>query len=220
MKKFTKEELKIFDKMFPMYKMVFEDTYRYRDIDVEYLIDAEPHELLRTGSSNILYIKKSINQKDWDEIYRLPNNLMLAQLKINRIKEIYDYQIESLNNKEYCMVEYENQMFKLTHWIPSQLHYVAEPIEPEKYYCEEGDIKVDLTEGYHFFYEHNTIVLRNNQAYINGELIISKCEFGKNGIPEYYKLEMMYDLEVINWVKEKYPSVTSFDSIGASGGIR
>jgi hypothetical protein len=215
---FSEKELEVLSTMFPMWKVVIEDTYRYRDVDSGIWVNSEPHELLRTGNKSVLYVKDNVNE-DWKELYRIPSDLARAHVKVEEIKSHYNYWKNVFLNKDLVMFEYENQVFKDPYVMFNQLCISGTPIEPEKYYCEEGYVKVDFSESYVFGYERDELLMKNGQLYMNGELLYSREDLEKEEI-KYYQLESMFGKEARDWVHENIPEAKRFSSWGASGKIR
>ena len=217
-KNFSKEELEALAKMFPMWKIEMEDTYRYRDIDCDYQLDMEPHELLRTGHISKLSVKDNVNE-EYREIYRLPHNIFEAGVKFNQIKENYDYWTSTFVKNKPVMFTYENQVFKNPYVMFDQLCISGKPIEPDRYFTKDGEgPKVDFSESYVFTYPENELLILNGKGYMNGEIVITPKEL-KDADIAYHRLSNMFPKEVQDWVEAKLPAARSYSGHMCSGGL-
>jgi hypothetical protein len=116
------------------------------------------------------------------------------------------------------MFTYQNQVFANPYVMMDQLCIAGDPIEPAKYYCEEGRVKVDFSESYVFPYKFNELLIFNGQIYMNGMLLATKEFLAKEGI-KYYQLENMFPREVQDWVECKFPEATCYSGHMCSGSL-
>lgn len=175
MRKLTEKSINLLNKeIFPLFKIVLEDIYRFREVDSDIWFDAEEHELIRSGFKGTLYVKESYGD-NWQVVCdSLPANLVETQLMIEKIKERYSYWKDVFVVKEPVMFVFENQVFKNPHVLFNQLCITGEPIEPEKYYCEEGRIKVNFLNDYVLPIHKDEVLMHGEQIYLNGELIYNR----------------------------------------------
>lgn len=210
----TKESIQILNKeVFPLFKVEIEDTVRVRDVDVEWLLDAEEHELIRKGHKSVLYVKEKYGD-DWKVVYNdLPGNLISAHVEIEEIKQHYNYWKSIFVNNKPAMFIYENQVFKNPYVIFDQLCICGEPIEPEKYYTEEGQIKVNFFKSYVRSISENKVLLHARQLYLNGKII-----FDEEQLKEY-KHNLYFSDELKKVIIENYPEVIGYESDFESGSF-
>lgn len=199
---------------FPLFKIEFEETYRFRDVDVDYLLDAEPHELLRKGHRAVIYVKDS-KDEDWKVLYDgLSMDLHEAALEIREIKNNLSMWRRQYIDNPPVMFVYQNQVFKQPYVMFDQLCIAGYPIEPWKYYVEDDAIKVDFFKSYVRPIPKNTVLLHAEQLYFNGELLYSTAELKELGMPLY----MSSDL--INFIKKAIPEATHYESDMESGTLK
>lgn len=218
-KKLSKEELKVLNQIYPLFKVEIEDTWRYRDVDSEIWIDSTPDELIRKGSKAVLYVKNSPLDSEWSVLYpSLPSDLVYAKVKIDHIKENYRYWSSNFLDPDLVMFTYQNQVFKNPYVMFDQLCVSGDPVEPEKYYCDGERVKVDFSEDYVFTFRKNELLVFNGQMFLNGELVATVKDIQESGIP-YHRFEMMFGNDACSWVKNRFPEATQFNSWTASGPI-
>lgn len=170
---------------FPLFKVEFEETYRFRDVDVDYLLDSEDHELLRKGHRAVMYVKEKYGD-DWVVLYdNLSFNMIQAHLQIEEIKFDYPHWKRTYVDNPPVMFVYQNQVFKQPHVMMTQLCVAGIPIEPHKYYTDEGSVKVDFFKSYVRPVPRNTILIHAEQVYYNGELLYTREHLNSLGVQTY-----------------------------------
>ena len=199
---------------FPLFKVVFEDTYRFRDVDVEYLLDAEPHELLRKGHSAVVYVKDS-KDEDWKVLYEgLSMNLHEASLEFQEIKSNLSMWRHQYIDNPPVMFVYHKQVFKQPYVMFDQLCVSGYPIEPFKYYLEEETVKVNFFKSYVKPISKGTVLIHAGQIYFDGELVYSRHELNELGIKTYMSSDMR------DFIKKYIPEATHYETDMESGTLK
>ena len=198
---------------FPMFKVVFEDTYRFRDVDSDYLLDSEPHELLRKGHKALIFIMESYGE-DWKVLYDgLSFDIVEASVEIREIKEKYSYWKSIFVDQKPVMFIYQNQVFKNPYVMMDQLCVSGDPIEPQKYYTDGDGVKVNFFKSYVRPIPEGTVLIHAEQIYFNGELLYTKEELETLGIKTYLTSEM------VKFIKENIPEATHYEAEMESGSL-
>lgn len=198
---------------FPLFKIEFEETYRFRDVDVDYLLDAEPHELLRRGHRAVIYVKYS-KDEDWKVLYEdLSMDLHKAAIQIEEIKNNLSMWRRQYIDNPPAMFVYQNQVFKQPYVMFDQLCIAGYPIEPWKYYVEEESIKVDFFRDYVRPIPKGTVLIHAEQIYFNGELVYSSHELNELGIKIYLSSDMR------DFIKKAIPEATHYEADMESGTL-
>jgi hypothetical protein len=196
---------------FPLFKVEFEETYRFREVDVDYLLDAEDHELLRKGHRAVIYIKEKYGD-DWKVLYEdLSFNMIRAYLEIEEIKSNYSFWKSQFIDKPPVMFVYQNQVFKEPYVMMTQLCISGKPIEPHKYYTDEGSIKVDFFKSYVRAIPKNTVLIHAEQVYYNGELLYTREHLNSLGVETYLVSS------IISFLKPNLPLKTPYEAEMESG---
>lgn len=220
-KQFSEKELKVLSTMFPMWKIEMEDTYRYRDVDSDIWVGSDPADLLRTGFKSVLYIKENIDQ-DWVKLPGLPKDLVAASLRLQHIKESYSHWKSCFVTGDPVMFSYENQMFRLKYVWFNEFCIYGEPIEPDKYYCEDGGIKIDFSvdNAFVFTYSRDEMVYDSGQVYMNGELLLSRKDLRElqrtKGI-EVHWWDNFWNLKLLDYIKKHWPQAKRYNGWLSSG---
>lgn len=152
----TKESIKLLNKeYFPLFKIVIEESYRIRD------------------NKSSLYVKDEYGDP-WKKIYSLPSSINAAHFMVENIKNNYGYWKSVYIKNPPVMFVYHNQVFSNPHVMFDQLCIAGNPIEPDKYYIEDGRIKVDFYQSYVQPVPKDEVLVHAGQLYLNGKLILSK----------------------------------------------
>lgn len=209
----TEKSIEVLNKeVFPLFKVVFEESFRFRDVDSEIWLDSEEHELIRRGHKSVLYVKEKYGD-DWVVVYdRLSNDLIEAHIQIEKIKQSYSYWKSVFVKNEPIMFVYQNQVFKNPYVMFNQLCISGQPIEPEKYYVDDRSIKVDFFKSYVQPISKDEVLLHAEQLYLNGELIFTKEQLKK------YK-PYGFNKEIKKLVIDNYPDAKTYRSDWESGSI-
>lgn len=207
--------------MFPMWKIEMEDTYRYRDVDSDIWVGAEPHELLRTGFKSVLYVKENVNE-DWIKLPGLPQDLAHAHVRFEHIKQNYSYWKSCFLNPNVVMFSVDGRMFKLNyvHWNQFSVsgHLVGYP-ETDDFWTKRN---FSLENVYVFTYVKDEMVLMSGEVYLNGEKILTREDLIKieqdHGIATY-KWENFWDKDLLNYIQKNYPQAKTYNGHLCSGGF-
>lgn len=198
---------------FPMFKVVFEDTYRFRDVDSDYLLDSEPHELLRKGHKALIFIMESYGE-DWKVLYDdLSFDIVEASVEIREIKEKYSYWKSIFVDQKPVMFIYENQVFKDPYVMMDQLCVSGDPIEPHKYYTDGDGVKVSFFKSYVRPIPEGTVLIHAEQIYFNGELLYTKEELEALNVRTYLSSE------IVKFIEESIPEATHYEAEMESGSL-
>lgn len=198
---------------FPLFKVVFEENYRFRDVDSDYLLNDTPDELLRRSNSATLYIKERVDL-EWAIMYTgLSFDMVAASLEIKEIKELYSYWKSVYVENPPVMFIYQNQVFKKPYVMMEQLCVSGSPIESEKYYTTEDSVKVDFFKAYVKPVGKDTALIFAEQVYYNGELLFSNDELKFMKVPTYSVSS------IVDFLKGKLPIGTRYESDWESGTL-
>ena len=213
-----KKDKKLIDvlnkEIYPLFKVEFEDTHYLRDVDSGIWINSDDYELVRKSHRAQAFVKNKYGD-EWIILYDdLSHDMVQAYIELRKIKQMYDYWRHVFVDEPPVMFVYQNNVFKNPHVMMSQLCISGEPIEPSKYFTDEGSVKVSFFKSYVKPVAENTILVHNEQVYFNGELLYSRSELEKLGIPTYSTSK------IIDYVKAFIPEATSYESDMESGAIR
>lgn len=196
---------------FPMFKVVFEDSYRFRDIENSWQLDDEPVDLLRTKKTAEIYIMEQVGD-EWKLLYdRLSYDMVIASLEIKKIKDMYSIWKNQYVDNPPVMFIYENAVFKDIFVMFDQFAIAGAPIEPKRYYAYEDRIKVDFFKTYVRPIPKDTILIHNEQVYYNGALIYSQDHLMTNGIKSYSTSEILKFLKETNTFPEKTEYISDWE---------
>jgi hypothetical protein len=199
---------------FPLYKVEFEDTHRFRDVDSDYLLDSEDHELLRKGHRAVIYIQEKYGD-EWKVLYDdLSYDMVRASIEIEDIKFHYPMWKSQYIENPPVMFIYENQVFKQPHVMMDQFCVAGVPIEPEKYFTDEGSIKVDFFKSFVQPIPKNRALIHAEQIYFNGELLYSRRELNALGIKTYSSSS------IVDFIRQNIKEATSYEAEMESGTLR
>jgi len=201
--------------IYPLFKVEFEDTHYMRDVDSDIWLDSEEHELIRKGHKAMAYVKEKYGD-EWKVLYdNLSSNMVRASLELEEIKSNYSYWKSIYVDTKPVMFIYQNNVFKNSYVMMDQLCIAGEPIEPEKYYTNDGRVKVSFFgSSYVKPIPENTILIHAEQIYFNGELLYSKPELVALGVRTYSTGE------ILAYAKNNVLGATAYTAEWESGPIR
>lgn len=198
--------------VYPLFKVEFEDTHYQRDVDSDIWLDSDMVDLVRTGRKAILYVKRKYGM-DWEILYDgLSKDLVEASVQIREIKEQYQHWVWSYIDKPPVMFVYQNQVFKQPYVMFDQLCIAGIPIEPEKYYTDEGSVKVSFFKSYVRPIPENTILIHAEQVYYNGELLYSRSELRLLNVKTYSTTEILNHIRLNNSIPKGTPYEADWES--------
>jgi len=153
------EELKL-KKPYPLWKLEYEE--------IESRGEA-------VGTYNICV--KIDKYSEWAEIYNTFSEPW-AKIALKRLQEIFDIHIYKWlisENNNPMMFEVNDQVYKTTFVLPYQSCICGEQIAGNQRYGELaiGDIKFDYVRDLIFFYNSGTVLVKSNQVFLDGELIMT-----------------------------------------------
>lgn len=214
---YTDKTIEVINKeIYPLFKVVLEETFRFRDVDSEIWLDSEEHELVRSGNNNRIYVKDKYGD-DWLLLFEgLSSDPLTMATQIRKIKDRYDMLKWQYFDNPPVMFTYHNQVFKVSGVYFGGLRIAGKPIEPEKYYIEDNDsIVLDLVKSdYIFPHKKNTILFHAGNAYLNGELIETKATLKELGHVGYTLKDTL-----LNALATKYPEADAYESWMEAGPL-
>ena len=189
-----------FEKGYPLWKVVYEEVL-YHDVpSKEYSIFVIPHPQV---SPIKLYMTTSLPK---------------AQIALERLKEIYSLIVEKIIKSEHnepAMFEVHNQIYKTNFVLLGQSCICGKIIEGNKCYGEieeEYDLKFDYVHDFVFFYAYGDCLLKGNQLFLNGELILNEQQL-LEVCEEIGQDRNKLDIEpykMLKWLAINHPSAETY----------
>lgn len=158
----------------------------------------------------------------WIELYNSTSELW-AKIALNRLQELFIPTILNLMalEEEYCpMFEIHDQIYKTTYVFPNQSCICGENIAGNTHYGEYSidSEKYDYVRDIIFFYKKGECLVKCNQLFLNGELLLNNQQL-KN-VCDNINQDLMYldssPEKLIKYIKETYPEATSYTCSGYS----
>lgn len=150
------------EKGYPLWKVEYEEQLYHDVLSKEYTIYVKPHSMVPPIK---LY---------------MTNSLPKIQVALERLKDMYDILIERVlvdMDNQPAMFEVHNQIYATTGIVISQSCICGEIIEGNKCYGaieEDYDLKFDYTQDYIFFYKKGECLVKGNQVFLDGLLILNE----------------------------------------------
>lgn len=178
----------------------------------------------RNGKSDVyrIYVKIAA-QTEWLLLY-VTHKLAWAQISLDKLKTIFDTQIIHfiINGiDDYPMFEIHDQIYKTQYVFPEQSCVCGGQIARNHYYGEYSvDYeKFDYVRDFVFFYKKGTCLVKNNQLFLDGELLANSSELAalcEDIDQPLCQLDSSPD-KLIDYLKNKYTDrVTSYECNGYS----
>jgi hypothetical protein len=150
-----------------------------------------------------------------------------ARLAYEKIKDKYDLYIEDflrlegylpmkdeLYTRSPIMFELHNQIYKIEYIFPEQSCVVGLQIPGNKRYvqAEPDGSKYDYIEDDIFFYNLGTILVKDNQVFLNGELILSSKKLKKvcDSIDQPIDGLDYNNDKFLEYIRKTYPDADSY----------
>lgn len=184
---------------YPLWKVVFEQM---------------PIHDSKTASYSI-YAKLNENV-DWYKLYETVSEPW-SKIALNRLQDIFDVYISKwLTSEKYLptMFELHDQMYKTTYVLPSQSCICGETIAGNNHYGElsVSPEKFDYVKSNIFFYEKGECVVKGNQLFLDGELLLN-CKELDEVCKSVNQNKMYLDSspdKLVKYITEHYPEAQSY----------
>ena len=194
-----------FMKPYPLWKLAYEEIESRGEV---------------VGTYNI-YVKID-KYSEWVELYNTFSEPW-AKIALKRLQEIFDIHIykwllsEDDNPK---MFEVNDQVYKTTYVFPYQSCICGKQIEGNHRYGEfrVDDIKFDYVRDLIFFYENGTVLVKSNQVFLDGELIMTSKLLSDvcSMIGQNVDLLDSNPDKLIKYIKDRYDNVNEYICEGYS----
>lgn len=151
------------------------------------------------------------------EVYNTSSRVQ-AQLAYEHLKSIADVYLYKLYSKEedaYTMFEYADQIYKTTFVCFNQSCICGEDISGNQRYGEfsPDGVKHDYALNIIFFYPKNHCLIKSNQVFMNGELLLNSKELDevcKKIGQNKSQLDTNPD-KFVEYIQQNYPEVQSYE---------
>lgn len=185
-------------KLYPLWKMEYIEEEIYNK---------------RYNSYNI-YVKP-YKESNWQKLY---SNSVLGKsiTAFNRLKDLWDTKIcKLLQGYEPAMFEYAGQIYKTISVDIKSSYISGEQIIGNDRYGEvyPDGVKYNYVDDYIFFYDKNVLLVKNNQLFLNGELLANAqqlynlcSEIGQ----EFNQLDSYPD-KLIDYYRDIYPDIRAYE---------
>ena len=139
-----------------------------------------------------------------------------AKIALKRLKDNWDSYISCFINDEDVpvMFERDDAIYKLDYVFPEQSCVVGSQIKGNKHYaiyCPEGQ-KFDYIHDTVFFYKKGECLIKNNQLFLNGELLLNSQELKNvcdNIGQDFNSLDYNAD-KLIQYIIKTYPQANAY----------
>ena len=159
---------------------------------------------------------------DWIELYSTFSEPW-AKIALKRLQDIFDiYVFKWLTTEENnpAMFEVNDQVYKTTYVFPYQSCICGKQIEGNHRYGEFriDDIKFDYVRDLIFFYKKGTVLVKCNQVFLDGELIMTSKLLSDvcSMIGQNVDLLDSDPSKLIKYIKDRYNDVNEYTCEGYS----
>lgn len=169
-------------------------------------------------SKNDIYrvLVKIAKNANWFELYKTYSSAW-AEIALKKLQDIFDlYVMNFIVDEDNLppMFEIHDQIYKTVYVFPQQSCIVGENIAGNSRYGEFSvdGLKFDYVKDTIFFYEYGTALIKCNQLFIDGKLVLNskelkyKCdEIGQ----DFNKLDL-YPEKIIQYIVQIAPYVSTY----------
>lgn len=143
-----------------------------------------------------------------------------AKLAMKRLKDIYDTYIYSFitGTNVPTMFERDDAIYKLEYIFPEQSCVVGSQIPGNKFYStyEVEPQKYDYIQDIIFFYNKGECLVKNNQLFLNGDLLLNNKELKQvcDKIGQDFNSLDNYNDKLIHYLSTTYPEAKTYTCNG------